>query len=99
MTTVSDVLPIVAPFFGAVLIISYASTRCFWRRTQRDLNALMGRVVALEARATAPVQTTATVLPVYNLPQAYGRPSYYPGPQTSYPLPSAPPAMPNSVNL
>jgi hypothetical protein len=108
MPAVSEVLPIVVPFFGTVLLISCATTTCFWRRSRRELTALADRLTALEARYTAPPSATAplpTVVPMYNM-QPY-RPAYYPGPQTMYPMPSAPlmpsappiSSAPKSINL
>ena len=100
MPVVSEVLPIVVPFFGAALLISCAATTCFWRRSRRELSTLASRVAALETRVNAPpAQPMQTVVPVYNM-QPF-RPAYYSGPQTMYPVASAPPmpSAPKSINL
>jgi hypothetical protein len=96
-----EVLPIVVPFFGAVLLISCTTTCCLWRRSQGQINVLSERVAALESRNVVPATTPVAPPPSpVMLPQQvympYSSPAnFYPPRATAYPVALAPaPQMP-----
>ena len=83
-------LPVVVPFFGAAVILSWSMTCCMVRRTARILDGVQARVEALEAQRllTLPPQ------PQQQTPQQQQQPMFVPTVQTipySYPRQQPPP--------
>jgi len=61
----NDFLPVVVPFFGAAVFLSWTVTCCAARRSARAINALQSRVEALELqRAPAPPAYQQPIVPV-----------------------------------
>lgn len=87
----SDTLPIIVPFFGAVLLISVSGLCCLKRQFQRQYEELGERIFEIdknirtlrqinEPQTNIPIQPTAPVYtPVMNYPTPYiSYPNTYP---------------------
>lgn len=60
-------LPVIVPFFGAAVILSWSVTCCTARRLSHTLNNLQSRVEALEIHRA----TVVPSVPIQTLPYAY----------------------------
>ena len=104
---ISEVLPIVVPFFGATLLLGCTTTCCLWRRSQGQINVLSDRVATLESRNVVPATTPVAPPPSpVLLPQQvympYSSPAnFYPPRATAYPvaLAPAPSSQPRTMNF
>lgn len=93
-------LPVIVPFFGAAVLMSWSVTCCTARRLSRTIGTLQSRVEALELqRASIPAAVPSApamvqTIPYTYLPQQpppYNRQAvYYIPPQQQQPRASAP---------
>ncbi len=60
----NDFLPVVVPFFGAAVFLSWTVTCCAVRRTSRIIYGLQSRVEALELQRTSTPAYQQPVVPV-----------------------------------
>jgi len=60
----NEFLPVVVPFFGAAVFLSWAVTCCAARRTSRIIYGLQSRVEALELQRTQQQQQPPVYQPV-----------------------------------
>lgn len=94
MTAPFDALPVIVPFFGVGLLLSWSVTCCMVRRTRRVVDNLESRIASLESRAvaSAPTQT------VYTLPYAT-QPAYPPSTGIGVYYPPRPTAPPSAMSF